>query len=150
MVEVDDGQADIESDTDHVEPARTAQNPPLPLEQRSVQLTVAFLAMVAVAAILWSGRQTYWREASPHDSSIPKPLLEIDINKADAREFALLPGVGPVLAKRIVADRERNGEFATVQDLSRVHGIGAKTIDRIGSYCATTGDPETIAALADD
>jgi len=150
MVDADDRQADIASGTDHLEPARTAQNPPLPLEQRSVQLTVAFLAIVAVAAILWTGRETFWSEASPHDSGIPTPLLEIDINRADAREFALLPGLGPVLAKRIVADREQNGRFAKLQDLSRVHGIGAKTIDRIGRYCAVSGDPDAMVALSDD
>jgi competence ComEA-like helix-hairpin-helix protein len=48
----------------------------------------------------------------------------IDINRASAAEVALLPGIGPELAARIVEDRERNGPFATLDDLVRVRGIG--------------------------
>lgn len=48
----------------------------------------------------------------------------IDVNRASAAELALLPGIGPALAGRIVEDRERNGPFATLDDLVRVRGIG--------------------------
>lgn len=48
----------------------------------------------------------------------------IAINHADASTLEDLPGVGPVLAERIVAHREANGPFATVEDLLEVPGIG--------------------------
>lgn len=48
----------------------------------------------------------------------------IDLNRADAAELEKLPGVGPVLAARIVSDREVNGPFASVEDLGRVPGVG--------------------------
>jgi competence ComEA-like helix-hairpin-helix protein len=48
----------------------------------------------------------------------------IDPNTATAAELARLPGVGPALAARIIAERER-GPFATLDDLRRVRGIGA-------------------------
>ncbi len=48
----------------------------------------------------------------------------IDVNAASANELEALPGVGPVLAERIVAHRERFGSFATVEDLLDVPGIG--------------------------
>jgi len=48
----------------------------------------------------------------------------INLNQADASELETLPGVGPVLAERIVADREENGPFASVDDLGRVPGVG--------------------------
>jgi competence protein ComEA len=48
----------------------------------------------------------------------------IAINQADASSLEDLPGVGPVLAERIVAHREANGSFETVEDLLEVPGIG--------------------------
>jgi len=48
----------------------------------------------------------------------------ISLNQADVTELEDLPGVGPVLADRIVAHREANGPFETVEDLLEVPGIG--------------------------
>lgn len=48
----------------------------------------------------------------------------LDLNHATAGELEALPGVGPVLAERIVAYRELNGPFAAVEDLLDVGGIG--------------------------
>jgi competence protein ComEA len=48
----------------------------------------------------------------------------IDLNRATASELEELPGVGPVLAARIVAYRESNGPFDAVEDLLDVGGIG--------------------------
>lgn len=48
----------------------------------------------------------------------------IHLNTATAVELQELPGVGPVLAERIVAHREANGRFETVEDLLDVPGIG--------------------------
>jgi len=48
----------------------------------------------------------------------------IAINQADASSLEDLPGVGPVLAERIVAHRDANGPFETVEDLLEVPGIG--------------------------
>ena len=48
----------------------------------------------------------------------------ISLNQADASTLEDLPGVGPVLAERIVAHREANGPFQAVEDLLEVPGIG--------------------------
>lgn len=48
----------------------------------------------------------------------------VSINTAPAAELEELPGVGPVLAARIVADREANGPFASLDDAQRVSGVG--------------------------
>ena len=48
----------------------------------------------------------------------------IDLNRATAAELEDLPGVGPVLAGRIVAYRDLHGSFAAVEDLLDVGGIG--------------------------
>ena len=49
----------------------------------------------------------------------------IPINRATAKELETLDGIGPVLASRIIAYRNTNGPFATLEDLLKVSGIGA-------------------------
>jgi len=53
----------------------------------------------------------------------------VNLNVADATQLDTLPGVGPATAAKIVADREANGPFASVDDLGRVSGIGPKRLD---------------------
>jgi competence protein ComEA len=48
----------------------------------------------------------------------------LSLNTATATELESLPGVGPVLAERIVAFRDQNGPFSVVEDLLEVSGIG--------------------------
>lgn len=55
----------------------------------------------------------------------------VDINTADAATLETLPGVGPSTAAKIVADREANGPFASVDDLQRVAGIGPKKLESL-------------------
>jgi len=52
----------------------------------------------------------------------------IDLNAADATQLETLPGIGPALAGRIVAWREENGGFSSVDDLLAVSGIGEKVL----------------------
>src|SRR5690606_24403958 len=54
----------------------------------------------------------------------------IDINAADVVALQQLPGVGPVLAQRIVDHRERWGPFFDPMDLLEVRGIGEATLRR--------------------
>lgn len=53
----------------------------------------------------------------------------LDVNRATAAELDELPGVGPSTAAAIVEHRERNGPFATVDDLLDVRGIGPAKLD---------------------
>jgi competence protein ComEA len=57
----------------------------------------------------------------------------VDINQADATELATLKGIGPKKATAIVAYRTAHGSFKTVNDLSKVKGIGAKSVARLES-----------------
>ncbi|GBD10671.1 ComE operon protein 1 [bacterium HR23] len=55
----------------------------------------------------------------------------LDLNTADVHALESLPGIGPVLAQRIVDYRTRYGPFSQVDDLLKVQGIGPKTLERI-------------------
>jgi competence ComEA-like helix-hairpin-helix protein len=77
------------------------------------------------------------RKGAPAGSrSAPRgvPAGRIDPNRANTLELERLPGIGPALAGRIVADRERRGAFHSPEALLRVPGIGPKTLGRIRAY----------------
>ena len=63
----------------------------------------------------------------------------IDLNTAQSSELETLPNIGPVMAGAIVAYREDNGPFATVDDVMNVPGIGPKTLDTIRQMVTVSG-----------
>ncbi|MCP4650071.1 MAG: helix-hairpin-helix domain-containing protein [PVC group bacterium] len=70
-------------------------------------------------------------EPSSEQETISQKQEMISINSADAEMLCQLSGIGPVIAQRIVAYREKNGQFKTKQDLINVKGIGPKKFQRI-------------------
>ncbi len=56
---------------------------------------------------------------------------QLDLNSATAEELDALPGIGPVLASRIVEWRDKNGRFTSVDELGEVSGIGAKVLEKL-------------------
>jgi competence ComEA-like helix-hairpin-helix protein len=62
------------------------------------------------------------------------PIMKININSASAKMLDELPGIGPVIAERIVAYREDNGFFSSPQELVNVKGIGEKKLKEILPY----------------
>jgi comEA protein len=69
-------------------------------------------------------------EPVPGDAKHDGIKLWIDINHADLAKLQQLSGIGPVLAKKIIDYRDKNGYFQTVQDLIKVKGIGPKLLLR--------------------
>lgn len=55
----------------------------------------------------------------------------VDLNTAGLAELDTLPGVGPVLAQRILDWRSQNGRFSTVDELGEVSGIGEKVLENL-------------------
>lgn len=62
---------------------------------------------------------------------VPAAGAAVDLNTADAAALDALPGVGPVLAQRILDWRRDNGRFASVEQLGEVPGIGPATLSRL-------------------
>jgi competence protein ComEA len=59
---------------------------------------------------------------------------KIDINRAEPWLLEALPGIGEVLAQRIVDYRSENGPFRRIEDLLKVSGIGSATFEKIKDY----------------
>ncbi len=65
----------------------------------------------------------------------------VDVDRADVLELRRLPGVGPALAARIVADREEHGPFGSPAGLDRVAGIGPAILGRLVPHLRFSGVP---------
>lgn len=67
--------------------------------------------------------------ASSTDNGNASDSSQININTAGASRLEELPGIGPALAERIIAHRNANGPFASLDALANVKGIGEKTLE---------------------
>jgi len=97
---------------------------------------VILLAVLPVPSISLS-------EYAQERSATNQPSFVIDINQATAEEFQKLPGIGPALARRIVAFREKHGPFRRVEDLLAIRGIGHKKWKAIRAYLRVSDAPGT-------
>lgn len=75
-----------------------------------------------------------------------EPDETIDPNVAGEIELDRLPGIGPARALQIVREREESGPFASVEDLVRVPGIGAASIERIRPFLRIASPVATAVA----
>lgn len=69
--------------------------------------------------------------ASPQGSDPGNESSLIDLNTATAAELDTLPGIGPVIAERILSYRDVNGPFTSVDRLADVEGISAAMVEEI-------------------
>jgi competence protein ComEA len=68
---------------------------------------------------------------SPTFSDDAQSSARVNINTATVEQLAGLPGIGPVLAQRIIDYRTLHGPFTTVQDITQVPGIGDAILEKI-------------------
>ncbi|WP_171253304.1 ComEA family DNA-binding protein, partial [Acinetobacter baumannii] len=60
-----------------------------------------------------------------------KEATKINLNTATAEQLQTIPGIGPRKAEAIIQYREENGPFKTVEGLTNIAGIGAKTVEKM-------------------
>jgi competence protein ComEA len=65
-------------------------------------------------------------------------VFPIDINYADSETLQQLPDIGPIFAERIIAYREANGLFGSIEEIQNVPGIGPKTYENIKDLICVT------------
>ena len=69
---------------------------------------------------------------TPHYVLPPStPKLQVDLNTADEAELLLLPGIGAILAKRLLEYRTKHGSFQRNEDILKIQGIGPKKAEKI-------------------
>jgi competence protein ComEA len=74
----------------------------------------------------------------------PRPAsyeFRVEMNSATWIEWSQLDGIGGTLARRIIADRESNGPFHTIEDIARVKGIGPKTLEKLRPHLYLAATP---------
>lgn len=96
------------------------------------------LVSVAIIATFFFGGLTMM--AAEKVSAAPKATLQlqgqdaspamVNVNKATMEELIKVRGIGPVMAKRIIEHRDKNGAFKTLEDLTQVQGIGGSKLQR--------------------
>ena len=95
----------------------------------------ADLSTINLARILADGEQIYVDSMQINSKGIRVSKSThsgpVNINRATANEFDSLDGIGPVIAARIVAYRNSNGPFTTIEDLQKVSGIGVAKFAQI-------------------
>ena len=111
-------------------------------EKERLALTVlGILALVALGLLLWQSRRppltvegTPFRAQTAQWDAALASARHVDVNTASVAELERLPGVGPLLAARIVEYRNAHGPFRSPEDLQRVQGIGPKTYETLREY----------------
>jgi competence protein ComEA len=104
----------------------------------------ADLERINLALALYDQQQVYVPHAgestpaAPLPGSVPPPAGDVpaspgqvNLNTATVEQLDTLPGIGPVIAQRIVDHRTANGPFAAPQDIVNVKGIGQATYEKL-------------------
>jgi len=115
-----------------------------PAERRAALLLTLLLVLGAARDAFEARRLARAPHAAPvaaaavaPDTTSPAPAATapaagpLDLNRATAADLDALPGVGPVLASRILEHRRRFGSFRAVDDLRAVRGIGPRLFERL-------------------
>jgi competence protein ComEA len=98
----------------------------LPIRNAKRVALLVLLMLVAAAPAVGAAAA-----ADARSGGSPTP---VDLNSAPVDVLTGIPGIGEVMAQRIVDWREEHGPFRRVEDLMKVKGVGEKTFDKLRPY----------------
>lgn len=98
-------------------------------------LLAAVCLGILVSVIYFAVRS--WEKDIPN-TPIHKPLT-VDLNTADAKELANIPGVGSALAKAIISYRESYGSYVDTDELLEIQGMSQELYEEIKRYVTIGG-----------
>ena len=118
---------------------QTSQKPSSNTSPTRKQLIVIFFLATTlfIGTIVKLGMDHHWWLPETEIVSTLKPediKIKLDVNNAPWYELVLLPKLGEIKTKAIVAHREKYGSFKTLDELSRVKGLNASVIEAIRDY----------------
>ena len=73
-------------------------------------------------------------DQAPEKNISQKGVKTVNINSADEKGFDSLPGIGPVMARKIVDHRSEKGRFSNIEELKEVPGISVKKFEKLRKY----------------
>ncbi len=111
---------------------------------QSLLLKMAMLTVTA-GLVLWIG----WPLPTPEqgDPVSPATGARVDLNRANSEELTRLPGIGQVLAQRIIERRQNNGLYESVEGLLEVRGIGKQRLERLRPLVLISKNPKPSKAI---
>ncbi len=103
-------------------------------------LVIVILILVANNLLQTSQRKRELQERKEIVEKKTEGVRKVNINKADIETLVKLPGIGPVKAKAIIDYREKIGKFKSLDEITKVKGIGKKTMEKLEPYLEIEGD----------
>lgn len=106
-----------------------------------ISITAVFIMLLIIAAVGQHNGNDRQSLSSLSHANASGWIYDgkININTADAQALMQIPGIGDALSARILAYREANGPFTTIDELTNVKGIGEGTLRKIQDFI-TTGE----------
>jgi len=134
------GRSGDEADFDATDPLVQQQLEANEME-RNRKMTMLFCVLffgLVVSQYLWR----HFERPVPLDWQRGEAFeaFHVDVNTATWVDWMQLPGIGQTMANRIITDRQINGPFSTIEDITRVKGIGPRTFEDIKRWLTITHD----------
>jgi competence protein ComEA len=105
------------------------------------QRILAGMAVLSLVLLLYHGYGAQHR-GRPTEQQMAAVRYAVNLNTADKAELQQLPGIGPNLAEAILAYRRQVGRYDSVDDLTRIQGIGGQTLAKVRPWVRVEDTPE--------